>query len=145
MYTITAPIMGHPCARQAKRIKAKDRDSIEWALKKIRLNTNRKPLQNGMDSTRVVRSIELYLGRYLIGKEFPPDVRLFPKHDECDISIMSNEDTQWYIFSVRKNDEYAAEAYLFNFSDTTGEYPDVLVGSIPEAKSGVTGGCKYLR
>lgn len=92
-----------------------------------------------MDGTRVVRTLELYLGKYLIGKAFPPDVRLFP--DVCDISAMTDEDIQSYIFSVRKNDQYSAEAYSFNFSDTTGEYPDVLVGSISEAKSGVTGDC----
>ena len=41
MYTITAPIMGLPCARQAKRITAKERDSThnlpglnEWAFEK---------------------------------------------------------------------------------------------------------------
>ena len=149
MYTITAPIMGLPCARQAKRIRAKERDSThylpglnEWAFEKIKnINVKRKPLQNGMDGTRVVRTIELYHGKHLIGKAFPPDVRLFPKCDEYDISTMSNEDIQRYIFNVCKQDQYAAEAYTFNFGDTTGEYPDVLVGSIPEAKSGVTGEC----
>ena len=105
------------------------------------MNAKRKPLQNGMDGTRVVRSIELCLGKYLVGKAFPPDVRVFPESDEYDISTMTNEDIQRYIFSARKNDEYAAEAYSFNFSDTTGEYPNVLAGSIPEAKSGVTGEC----
>ena len=149
MYTITAPIMGLPCARQAKRITAKERDSThylpglnEWAFEKIKnINVKRKPLQNGMDGTRVVRTIELYLGKYLIGKAFPPDIRLFPDCDKYDISTMTNEDIQRYIFTVRKNDQYAPEAYSFNFSDTTGEYPDVLVGSIPESKSGVTGEC----
>ena len=97
MYTITAPITGLPCARQAKRIRAKERDSThlpgrnEWAFEKIKnINVKRKPLQNGMDGTRVVRTIELYHGKYLTGKAFPPDVRLFPKCDEYDISTMSN-------------------------------------------------------
>ena len=74
-------------------------------------------------------------------KAFPPDVRLFPDCDKYDISTMTNEYIQHYIFSVCKNDQYAPEAYSFNFSDTTGEYLDVLVGSIPESKSGVTGEC----
>ena len=34
---------------------------------------------------------------------------------------------------------YAAEAYSINLSDITGNYPDLLIGSIPEAISGVTG------
>ena len=105
------------------------------------MNVKRKPLQNAMDGTRVIRMVELYLGKYLVGKQFSPDVRLFPNLEESDISTITNEDIQSYVFSVRKNNEYAAEAYSFNFSDTTGEYSDVLVGSIPEARSGVTGEC----
>ena len=40
---------------------------------------------------------------------------------------------------TRKSKGYAAEAYSINFSDTTGNYPDLLIGSIPETSSGVTG------
>ena len=41
-----------------------------------------------------------------------------------------------YVLETRQNGAYASEAYS---SDTTGEYPDVLVRTIPESKSGVTG------
>ena len=40
----------------------------------------------------MVRIIELYLGSYLVGKEFPPDMRLFPKSDDCDITSMTHKD-----------------------------------------------------
>ena len=30
--------------------------------------------------------------------------------------------------------KFAAEAYSFNLSDTTGKLPDLLTGSIPESK-----------
>ena len=36
-------------------------------------------------------------------------------------------------------EKFAAEAYSFNLSDTTGKLPDLLTGSIPESKNGVTG------
>ena len=45
---------------------------------------------------------------------------------------------QEYVLSVRENARHAAEAYSFNLVDTTGKTPDLLVGSIPEATSGVT-------
>ena len=32
----------------------------------------------------------------------------------------------------------AAEAYSIDFVDTTGKLPDLLIGSIPESKTGVT-------
>ena len=41
--------------------------------------------------------------------------------------------------SVRALNRLAAEAYSFDFVDTTGKYSDMLTGSIPEATSGVTG------
>ena len=34
---------------------------------------------------------------------------------------------------------FAAEAYSFNLSDTSGKQHDMLTGSIPESKEGVTG------
>ena len=52
---------------------------------------------------------------------------------------MTNQDVQKYIFKVRQTNAYAAEAYTFNLGDTTGEHADILLGSIPEAKAGVTG------
>ena len=49
-------------------------------------------------------------------------------------------DVQAHIMQVRReNIKYAAEAYSFLLSDTTGEYSDILTGSIPEAKTDVTG------
>ena len=50
----------------------------EWAVEKAQQNANNacKPLQIGMDGTRVMRTVELYLDQFLVGKEFPPDVRL---------------------------------------------------------------------
>jgi len=44
-----------------------------------------------------------------------------------------------YICNVRQKNPYAAEAYSFNITDTTGILSDMLVGFIPEAKKGVTG------
>ena len=46
---------------------------------------------------------------------------------------------QDYVLSERHNTQYAAEAYSFNLSDTTGNLADVLIGSIPQPHSGVTG------
>ena len=46
---------------------------------------------------------------------------------------------QDHVLQVRNQGAYAAEAYSFNLSDTTGKLQDVLIGSIPESKSGVTG------
>ena len=40
---------------------------------------------------------------------------------------------------MRQNSHYAAEAYSFSLCDTTGTQDDVIVGSIPKAKKGVTG------
>ena len=48
---------------------------------------------------------------------------------------------QQHLLDVRCNNAYASEASSFNVSDTTGEFPDILVGSILESKSGVTGDC----
>jgi len=44
-----------------------------------------------------------------------------------------------YILSVRKNRQYAAEAYSLCFCATTGTLEDVVIGCIPEAKKGITG------
>lgn len=42
---------------------------------------------------------------------------------------------QQFLFNIHHSLSYAAEAYS---SDTTGKLPDMLLGSIPEAKAGVT-------
>jgi len=39
---------------------------------------------------------------------------------------------------VRSKGRYTAEAYTMDFVDTEGKFSDLVVGSIPEAKSGVT-------
>jgi hypothetical protein len=90
------------------------------------------PLQNSMNGTRVIQSVELYKDEYLVGGSFPPDVRAFP--DE-PVKAISWEQVQEY---VRKGRRYAAEAYSFDLVDTTGEVADLLVSSIPEATSGMT-------
>ena len=71
-----------------------------------------------------------------MGREFPPDVRLF--YNQL-VEAKSMAEVQEFVLQVRKDEGYSAEAYSYNISDTSGEYPDVLIGSIPEAKSGVTG------
>ena len=35
-------------------------------------------MQNGMDVTRVVRAVELYMDVYFLGEQFPADPRRFP-------------------------------------------------------------------
>lgn len=84
MFTTAAPMLGLPCAREARRIRAKETNSNHylpglnnWAYELATARKTLKPLQNGMDGTRIIRTIELYLEKYLIGREFPPDVRLF--------------------------------------------------------------------
>ena len=149
MYTTTAPLLGLPSERHARRIRMKETKAHHylpglnsWAFEKAQTQSaiKQNPLQIGMDGTRIIRTIELYLDQFLVGKEFPPDVRLHPEaHAATDASSMSTQDIQKYILDVRKTSSYAAEAYSFNLGDTTGEYADILLGSIPEAKSGVTG------
>ena len=107
----------------------------DWAFDKVASRSEMRPLQNGMDGTRIIRVVELYRQQYLVGEEFHPDVRLF------DEQITKADDIaciQSYILDVRERNAYAAEAYTYNFSDTSGHYPDHLMGSIPEAKSGIT-------
>ena len=143
LYTSTAPLLGLPCARQARKIRSSDLKNNcympglnNWAFESVSSRQELRPLQNGMDGTRVIRIIELYRQQYLVGEEFSPNVRLFP-HQVVDASQVAN--IQNYILQVRLNKAYAAEAYSFNLSDISGIYSDVLTGSIPEAKSGVTG------
>ncbi len=145
MYTTTAPLLGLPTARQAQRIRAKESSGCHympglnsWAFQKVSEREKTKPLQNGMDGTRIIHTIELYRDQYLVGKAFPQDVRLWPSHTDL-LRPASMKEVQNYILQVRHEHAYGAEAYSFNLSDTTGEYADFLTGSIPEAKSGITG------
>ena len=56
-----------------------------------------KPLQIGTDGTRVIHTVELYLDQFLVGKEFPPDVRLHAQaHASSDITKVTNQDEQKY-------------------------------------------------
>lgn len=143
LYTSTAPLLGLPCIRQAQKIKSKDIGKTyympglnNWVFEKVSLRLEIRPLQNGMDGTRVIRVVELYHEQYLVGEEFDPDVRLF---EDQIITTASISNIQHYVLDVRKRNAYASEAYSYNLSDTSGHYPDVLTGSIPEARSGVTG------
>lgn len=143
MYTTTAPLLGLPSVRQARKIRSADiGDKFylpglnSWAFQTVSTRAELRPLQNGMDGTRVIRAIELYQDKYLVGKEFPPDVRLFGAQL---VVADSMSQAQTFILKVREENSYAAEAYTYNLSDISGLYPDVLTGSIPEAKSGVNG------
>ena len=142
MYSTVAPMMGLPLARQAKRLRAKDLKGAsylpglnDWAFRASAENCT--PYQNSMDGTRVVRTVELYADKYLIGESFSPDVRAWPS--ECELPVTKSwEQVHEYVLSVRRQRKYAAEAYSFDLVDTTGKLPDMLTGSIPEATSGVT-------
>lgn len=87
MYTTTAPLLGLPSARQAQKIRAKDLSHQhylpginKWPLEMIAKRPAVKPLQNGMDGTRIIWTLDLYLDKYIVGQQFSPDVRLYPKH-----------------------------------------------------------------
>ena len=59
--------------------------------------------------------------------------------EESNLPIFENaEQTTKYICKVWTNCKYVAEAYSIDFADTTGKLPDLLIGSIPESKTGVT-------
>ena len=79
-YSELALILGLPGLRQAQRIKSKLVSDHympgvnEWAIEKAG-KCEKVLLQNGMDGTRVVRAIEFYLVKYLVGEQFPIDVR----------------------------------------------------------------------
>ena len=142
MYSTVAPIMGLPLARQAQRLRSAEKSPYlympglnNWAFQLA--SKQCKPFHNSMDGTRVVRTIELYENEYLVGESFPPDVRLFPEPQKLP-KLESREQVQDYVLSVRGRANYAAEAYSFDLVDTTGKLPDMMLGSIPEATSGVT-------
>ena len=144
LYTTTAPILGLPLARQAQRIRASERSGFsympglnEWAIQLV-ARRELRPIQNSMDGTRVVRIIELYNNQYLVGEMFSPSVRSWPNEKEL-VKPSSWEEIQDYVLSVRATNRLAAEAYSFDFVDTSGKYSDMLIGSIPEATLGVTG------
>ena len=148
MYTTLAPILGLPKARRARKIRAKETSKChylpginEWAIA-LAATRELRPIQNSMDGTRVIRVVELYLDQYLVGKEFSPDVRCWPSTEELDVAVDWDQ-IKNYVPKVRHSKSYAPEAYSFNLADTSGKLPDLLVGSIPQAHSGITG-CHIL-
>ena len=67
---------------------------------------------------------------------FPADVRLISAQL---VEATTPQEIQAYVYDVRKIGAHAAEADSFNLSDITNEYSDMLVGSFPEASSGIAG------
>ena len=66
----------------------------------IAANREQRPIQNGMDGTRIIRSVELYLDKYLVGKAFTPDVRMHP--DESGLpTVESRQQLPDYVLEVR--------------------------------------------
>ena len=147
MFSTVAPMMGLPLARQAQRLRAKECSSFmympginDWPFKLA--SEKCKPFHNSMDGTRVIRTIELYENEYLVGESFPADVRSFPEPHNLP-KLVSREQVQEYVLSVRAKGNYAAEAYSLDLVDTTGKSPDIMLGSFPEATSGVTASHLY--
>ena len=67
---------------------------------------------------------------------------MFP--EPCNLpTLESREQVQDYVLSVRSKRSYAAEAYSLDLVDTTGKSPDLMLGSFPEATSGVTASHVY--
>ena len=67
-YTTTAPLLSLPNVHQARRIRAKEvgihhylPGLNEWAVQVTSMRPVVKPLQNGMDDTRIIRTDELYI------------------------------------------------------------------------------------
>ena len=66
----------------------------DWAIEKASKHA-KVPLQNVMDGTRMIYVIELYLDKYLVGEQFPSDVRNYP----VEPPALQNSDRAvcWYI------------------------------------------------
>lgn len=71
----------------------------DWAFEIVSRREKLKPIQNGMDGTRIIRAIELYRDRHLVGREFPPDVRLFSSQL---VEVGSINEVQQYVLKVRE-------------------------------------------
>ncbi len=149
MYTTVAPILGLPNDRQARKVRAKETSKQrylpginDWAIELVATReslTMSNSKQYGWHSCNtVLRIIELYLDHFLVGREFSPDVRCWPSPDELDVAI-DWEQIKQYVMKVRHNKSYAPEAYSFHLCDTSGKLADQLIGSIPQAHSGITG------
>lgn len=108
-----------------------------WAFESISLRPELRPLQNGMDGTRIIRIIELYRNRYLVGEEFNPDVRLF--QDQI-LEADSLPNIQSYVLQVRKKmPMLVRHTHITFLTHQASTLMSCNTGSIPEAKSGVTG------
>ena len=131
MYTTTALILGLPTARQARRIRAQESSKCyylpglnDWVFQKVAERGSTNPLQNGMDGTPIYYPhnrkkwqrgsiIELYRDQYLVGKEFPPDIFLWPSPTDL-LQPTTMQGVHGYILQVRCDHSLAAEAYSFN-------------------------------
>ncbi len=82
----------------------------EWAFQAVSERSTLRPLQNGMDGTRIIRAVELYLDEYLVGREFPPDVRQFASHL---VKVSSITDVQRYVLKVREQHKICCGSILF--------------------------------
>ena len=71
-----------------------------------------------MDGTRIIRTLDLYLEQYIVGRQYPTDVRLF--EEQLTLVPSNLKKLNEYVMETRQNGQYASEAYTFNFSDITG-------------------------
>ena len=107
LYTTSAPMLGLPSVRQAWRICAKEIGDQYylpgingWTLDLASCREPR-PLQNGMDGTRIIRVVELYRDQFLVGKAFPRNVHCFPSAEQLDEAV-SWQQVQEHVMAVRE-------------------------------------------
>ena len=108
MYSMVAPMMGLPLARQSQKLRAMDCSGHtylpglnDWALA-VADKRDSHPLQNRMDGTGVIRAIELYADKFLVGESFPPDIRDYPQPTQLP-TVESWEQVQRYMYVSRLN------------------------------------------
>jgi len=66
----------------------------------------------------IIRTLDLYLGQYIVGRQYPPDVMLFA--EQLSLVPANLSDLNDYVMETRQKGACSSEAYSFNFSDTTG-------------------------
>ena len=76
--------------------------------------------------------------RVVQGPLLPADVRYYATESQLP-TMQDPKQVENYIITVRKNNQYAAEAYSLNLCDTTRSLDDVIIGCIQESKKGITG------
>ena len=103
MYSTVAPMMGLPLARQSQKLRAKDCSGHtylpglnDWALS-VAGQRDSHPLQNSMDGTRVIRAIELYADKILVGESFPPDIRLPTAYPAAYSGVLGTNSKRLYV------------------------------------------------